>query len=307
VSTAVVLSEPTAVSDYELEYFPTAYVNTTSFNPAVLGLIHNKEYWTINRVSGSAQAKIALVTYDFTNSGFTSFASGDATVARFDSGSSSWVDAGNTANTVNANIGLLASAANTDFGVFTFAKTPIVVLPITLTSFTAQATTGGALVKWSTAKEENNAKFEIEKSFDGKNFFVIDSRNGQGNATTASNYEFLDLSFKQSAYYRLVDVSVSGKKKTHTEFTKFVKGLDNSLSVIAYPNPVTTKLYVTVGSVSKENVKLLLTDLTGKTLKVKTADSTQPIELDVAGIATGSYILQVIKDSGNVSKKIVKL
>ena len=115
------------------------------------------------------------------------------------------------------------------------------------------------------------------------------------------------MNFTQSAYYRLVQVDASGSRKTYTELTKFVKGLDNSLSVNAYPNPVTTKLYVSVGSSAKENVKLLITDMSGKVLKVKSADSSKAIELDVAGLASGSYILQVVKDSGNVSKKIIKL
>ena len=47
--------------------------------------------------------------------------------------------------------------------------------------------------------------------------------------------------------------------------------------------------------------------MSGKVLKVKSADSSKAIELDVAGLASGSYILQVVKDSGNVSKKIIKL
>ena len=50
------------------------------------------------------------------------------------------------------------------FGVFTLAKTPLAVLPIKLTLFTAHATTGGALVRWSTSEEKNNAKFETEKT-----------------------------------------------------------------------------------------------------------------------------------------------
>lgn len=292
-------------SVFEIEYFPSAYTNTTSFDPDEIGAIYDKEYWSINRTNGDVEVRIGLTILDFSASGFSSLAVGDAMVVMFDG--SSWSSLGNTDRSVNDNKGYIMGYASASSGIFTLAKSPSVVLPITLLSFTANATTGGALVKWSTAKEENNAKFEIEKSFDGKNFFVIDSRKGQGNSTTVSSYEFLDLSFKQSAYYRLVQVDAGGKKTAYTDLTKFVKGLDNSLSVVAYPNPVTTKLYVTVGSANKENVRLLLTDLTGKTLKVKNADSTQPIELDVAGVATGSYILQVIKDSGNVSKKILKL
>ncbi len=308
IGTGVTFSDVTGANDteFDVEYFASAYSNTTSFNTAVLGLIHDKEYWSVSR-TGDAETKLEFTTFDYLNSGFTSFATSDATVARFNSGSNEWVDAANSAFTVNGNAGGITTNLNANFGVFTFAKTPLAVLSVKLSSFTAHSTTSGALVKWSTSQEENNARFEIEKSFDGKNFFVIERRNGQGNSTTVASYEFLDLNFKQSAYYRLVQVDVDGKKTTYADLTKFVRGFDDAFSVTAYPNPVTTKLYVTVGSAGKEDVKVLLMDLTGKALKVKSSDGVQPIELDVAGIATGAYILQVVKESGNVSKKILKL
>ena len=308
VSTVVGIVDPVSgPSDFDVEYFSGAYSNTTSFNPISLGMIHDKEYWTVNRLNGAADAKISLTTYDFLNSGFTSFAAVDATIARFDGLSNMWQNALNSANSVNGNTASLTSKQNIAFGVFTFAKTPIAVLPVSLLDFSAKAVVGGASVKWSTAKEVNNASFEIEKSVNGKDFVTVGTKAAANNVLNGANYEFLDVNFTQSAYYRLVQVDASGSRKTYTELTKFVKGLDNSLSVNAYPNPVTTKLYVSVGSSAKENVKLLITDMSGKVLKVKSADSSKAIELDVAGLASGSYILQVVKDSGNVSKKIIKL
>lgn len=293
-------------SDFELEYFPVSYLNVASFDPLVLGYIHNKEYWTVNKLSGNAQAKVGLTTYDFTASGFSSFATLDAVVARFNTGTNTWVSAGNDSFSVIGSTGTMTSGLNTDFGVFTFAKTPG-VLPVALVDFTAKLSTGGALIRWTTSSEQNNAKFEIEKSLDGKNFSVIDSKLGKGNSTTVSNYEVTDAGFKQSAYYRLAQIDANGTRTTFDKLIRFVKGFDQDLSVLAYPNPVTTKLYVSLGASAKENVKLLLTDMTGKTLKTKKAENSPLVELDVAEIGPGSYILQIVKESGNVSKKIVKL
>ena len=293
-------------SDFELEYFPVSYVNVINFNPAVLGAIHNKEYWTVNKLSGNAQAKVGLTTYDFATSGFSSFATADAVVTRFDAGGNAWVSAGNDSFSVIGATGTITSGLNSDFGAFTFAKTPG-VLPITLVDFTAKASTNGALIRWTTSSEQNNAKFEIEKSLDGKAFSVIDSKAGKGNSTTISSYEVVDASFKQSAYYRLAQIDADGTRITFDKLTRFVKGFDQELSVLAYPNPVTTKLYVSLGTSAKEDVRLLLTDMSGKTLKTKNADGSQLMELDVAEVGPGSYILQVVKNSGNVSKKIVKL
>ena len=299
----VALTGATGTGSVTAEYFPVSY--SSLVKDALLGSVSNKEYWSLAQ-TGTLNAKLKLSSFDLALSGLFTGTLQDAVIARYDNAQSKWVTLGNSAYFAGTENHVTANTAVTDFGFFTFGSNTA-VLPVKLTSFMAQAVTGGALVKWSTASEENNATFEIEKSFDGKSFFTIDSRKGQGNSTTATSYEFLDLNFKQSAYYRLVQVDAGGKRTTYTDLTKFVKGFDNNLSVVAYPNPVTTKLYVNVGSTVKETVKVLLTDLTGKTLKVKVADSTQPIELDVVGVATGSYILQVIKASGNVSKKILKL
>ncbi|WP_343535597.1 T9SS type A sorting domain-containing protein [Pedobacter sp.] len=306
-STAIGLTDVVGTaSDFELEYFPMSYVNVTNFNPAALGYVHNKEYWTINKLSGNAQAKVGLTTYDFTTSGFSSFATLDAVVTRFDVGGNEWVTAGNDSYSVIGSTGMITSGLNTDFGTFTFAKTPG-VLPIALVDFTAKASINGALIKWTTSSEQNNVKFEIEKSLDGKNFSVIDSKPGKGNSTSLSSYEAIDASFRQSAYYRLAQIDRDGTRITFDRLTRFVKGLEQELSVLAYPNPVTTKLYVSLESSTKEHVKLLLTDMAGRTVKTKNADNSGVVELDVAGIGSGSYVLQIIKDSGNVSKKIVKL
>ncbi|GAB1463416.1 T9SS type A sorting domain-containing protein [Pedobacter sp.] len=286
-------------SSFTVEYFPAAYVSSVK-GPGLTSVSSN-EYWAVNRTSGSLTAKVKLYSFDLVASGFGIL--DDAVVSEYSAVNNRWETFGSSTFVNGIPGSVTANVVSSNFGYFTFGANTA-VLPVALLSFTAQPATGGALVKWSTAKEENNAKFEIEKSFDGKNFFVIDSRKGAG---SAASYEFLDLSFRQSAYYRLVQFDAGGKKTTYSDLTKFVKGLDNSLAVVAYPNPATVKLYVSVASSTKENVKVLLTDLTGKTLRVKDADTSQPIELDVAGIARGSYIVQVIKNSGNVSKKILKL
>ena len=293
-----------STSVFEIEYFSSTH--SSSVKDAGLTSVSGNEYWTVNRISGTLSAQVRLYTFDLATSGLFPGTFSDVVVAKYSTGNSRWENLGASGNVTGTPNYVTANVVSSDFGDFTFGSNTQ-VLPINMISFTVQATIGGASVKWSTVKESNNVRFEIEKSLNGKDFLVVGTKAAANNAANGANYEFLDVNFTQSAYYRLVQVDVSGKRKTYNDLTKFVKGLDNSLAVNAYPNPVTTKLYVTLGSSAKENVKLLITDMSGKILKVKTADSSQAIELDVAGLASGSYILQVVKDSGNVSKKIIKL
>ncbi len=82
-------------------------------------------------------------------------------------------------------------------------------LPIELTSFTGLATQSGINLNWSTASEENNSHFEIERSADGQEYNPIGKVNGHGNSSVALKYSFIDVSPLQGInYYRLKQVDL---------------------------------------------------------------------------------------------------
>lgn len=86
------------------------------------------------------------------------------------------------------------------------------VLPIKLVSFTASKNKDKVELLWSTANEQNNSHFEIERSIDGLSFETLNKTTAAGNSTTFVNYFFVD---KKPAlgtnYYRLKQVDYDGK------------------------------------------------------------------------------------------------
>ncbi len=78
------------------------------------------------------------------------------------------------------------------------------IIPVELTSFTANVVDGKIKLEWQTASELNNAGFEIEKSVfspqsatggsvgNKKNWEEIGFVNGKGTTTEISNYSFVD-------------------------------------------------------------------------------------------------------------------
>lgn len=84
-------------------------------------------------------------------------------------------------------------------------------LPVELVSFTAEKLSQNALLKWSTASENNFSYFSIEKSEDGINFSEAGRVNSRGSASASASYDFFD--FNSTSYYRLkmVDLDGSGK------------------------------------------------------------------------------------------------
>jgi hypothetical protein len=86
------------------------------------------------------------------------------------------------------------------------------ILPVDLLSISAEAEENAVILRWKTASEENNAYFDIEKSFDGKNWAFVNRVNGAGNSAKTKNYAVFDYEpAAGTSYYRLKQVDYDGK------------------------------------------------------------------------------------------------
>ncbi len=177
------------------------------------------------------------------------------------------------------------------------------VLPVDLISFEASLKSNGVVIKWISKNESNNAHFILEKSLDGTNFGLLSKLVAKDNTDQQKNYEFVDQTFNQQAYYRLTQVDINGKTTIFNDLIRFVKGI-NTTSVVIYPNPTTA--FVTIKSNNfKDGLKVTLSDLTGKILH---RNSTQSAQMDVSleKFPKGLYILKSEDQGGTSIHKIVK-
>jgi hypothetical protein len=91
-----------------------------------------------------------------------------------------------------------------------------VSLPIELLYFQAEVNERYNHLTWSTASEDNNDYFNIEKTQDGVVFYNIATINGAGNSSTQNYYEYDDYELKNNiTYYRLKQTDYDGKFKYH--------------------------------------------------------------------------------------------
>ena len=92
------------------------------------------------------------------------------------------------------------------------AKMSNVPLPIVIASFTVREKDCEIWIDWSTASEEENELFIVEKSIDGRNFEPIASINGAGNSAGLQNYQYVDRGNYMSSnlYYRIKQVDFDG-------------------------------------------------------------------------------------------------
>jgi hypothetical protein len=111
-------------------------------------------------------------------------------------------------------------------------------LPIELISFEGYEMDGVVILEWSTASEENNDYYSIERSSDGVNYELISTMPGAGNSTSVLEYTYIDSSpFLGRSYYRLRQTDFDGASETFNpitvDFTTLVEG-----KLIIGPNPV---------------------------------------------------------------------
>ncbi|MGH1437393.1 MAG: T9SS type A sorting domain-containing protein [Lewinella sp.] len=188
---------------------------------------------------------------------------------------------------------------NSGFGPFT-GSTFGAPLPVEFTSFTAQTDRAGVLLKWQTAKEENNDYFQIEHSIDGRNFSTLGKVEGNGTTNNFSNYTFLDE--KPAAginYYRLKQVDYDGAFE-YSDIASAQFG-DGSATVVVYPNPFSDQLTLSLPTGSDINDRasnpvLKITNLHGQVVRQEVIVSTPNYSLNLGDLVAGTYILQVYQD-----------
>jgi hypothetical protein len=111
-------------------------------------------------------------------------------------------------------------------------------IPVELSAFFALQTENGILLKWTTATENNNSGFLIERSTDKINFNEVAFVNGKGTSTEVNDYEYADvISNPGIYYYRLKQVDFDGSFTYSNIIETEVEGPQVFNLSQNYPNP----------------------------------------------------------------------
>ncbi len=188
-------------------------------------------------------------------------------------------------------------------------------LPIELVGFRAELRSKDAFLTWATATERNNYYFNIERSFNGKDFESIASMAGKGNSSETAYYQFLDKNLSQQAasnkiYYRLRQTDFD-RQTTVSEIVvlemKYKSGqleLGTVLAMDAYDE-------VRVRFVTPEagNIQSVLFDLSGRVLQtrqIEAAEGINEMKIDLTEQYKGVYILSLNDGRQIVTTKILR-
>ena len=179
-------------------------------------------------------------------------------------------------------------------------------LPIELLDITAKTKQTNIQVDWTTASEENNDYFTLERGVDGRNFEPIGTLPGKGTTSEINRYSFLDESPERGInYYRLKQTDYDGQFTYSKIVSAEIEGAEN---YEIYPSIVKDNLTILRGGTKTEESLIKIHDITGRSFHSITfgaAESETIISLD--NLTSGVYYVSIYSNDSVETFKIVKL
>ncbi|RQO29956.1 hypothetical protein DBR32_13660 [Taibaiella sp. KBW10] len=171
-------------------------------------------------------------------------------------------------------------------------------LPVSLLHFEVSQEAGKAILTWSTASEQHNKGFEIERSTNAKDWYPVDfvaSQADNGNSSTLLDYRFTDgHPLSGINYYRFKQTDIEG---TYTYSPIKSLSFTNSATISLYPNPAADKLSV-AGLSGTAHIDIF--DLSGKRVLSAEMSNQLPV-LNIQAITPGLYVAALSTAEGQVS------
>lgn len=170
-------------------------------------------------------------------------------------------------------------------------------LPVSLINFNSKVQTNGSVsLNWSTASENNNSYFLIERSADGITFNKLTRvYSKDGNSTSRLDYQFTDENpLSSNNYYKLSQFDNDGKSKELG--LRVEKGLLITQSSSIYPNPLKVSAFnVVLNEQINGPVSVSVSSISGKEIYrnvVQVASGNLKVELPFKP-SNGIYLVKV--------------
>lgn len=182
-----------------------------------------------------------------------------------------------------------------------------VALPVTLSSFSGKNSGKNNLLNWNVATEDGLDHYELQRSFDGREFTAI----GNVQATGNSNYNYTDdiSSINKPVYFyrlRMIDKDGGFSYSAVVKINVSVKGTFAEVN----PNPFAEVLNINIESDVKDVAVMIVSDLSGRTLLKKavllSAGNNALQVKEAAGLSKGTYVLTISTSKQKQSIKVVK-
>lgn len=182
----------------------------------------------------------------------------------------------------------------TSFSTFGLIASNInIALPVSLKRFDVVAVSNGSKAKlaWETDSEENNARFEVERSSNGLIWEYLGFVEGNGTTSVEHEYVFIDNSpiFPRS-YYRLKQIDIDGRYKFSP--VRWIEFETVANAFLLTPNPASNSAFIQFQKIQKM-VRVQVFNINGQQLSEKLYQNIKQVEIKANHLPSGLYILRV--------------
>lgn len=173
-----------------------------------------------------------------------------------------------------------------------------VVLGVKMASFTASLKSDKVNLDWSTASEENNSFFTVERSENGTSWSAIGQVKAAGNSTSVNFYGFTDASpVAGTSYYRIRQTDLDGQS-TVSEI-KTVNNAATAKTIGLYPVPNNGNTITVTGIRDYSNFQLAVISSNGNAVYTTNLSSAS---VNLPELVKGFYFIRITdKLSGQVN------
>ena len=187
----------------------------------------------------------------------------------------------------------------------TFSYPLAQIIPVELTSFTANANGLDVQLNWTTATETNNYGFEIQRKA-SDDFITVGFMKGNGSTTELKNYSFIDKELTEGTYiYRLKQIDYSGAYHFSDEVEVDVTGPKVFFIEQNYPNPFNPSTKIRFNLAFNSQVSLKVYNLIGEEVAVLITDKLnagrQEVVFNANNLNSGVYVykLEAVGEDGS--------
>jgi len=296
----IALTSLSGSGEFNAKYYTTT-PNTSQMQSPLVSMDPN-EYWAITKVSGGS----AAVAMNWNNSKVAFPLWVLSSIAASNYNGSLWTDQGGSATGNVTTTGAITSNIISSFNLLTFGSR-MVVVPLTLISFTATEQKGSVHLAWETTNEYNVSRFSVERSDDGLTYYSVATVAARNSGNTEYYSADDNKTINQIAYYRLRSTDIDGKTKLSATVTIRKGEAGHQLQLLT--NPVHSQVILQAGDGLKDVFDYEITTAGGQFIvKGKlTIDHAGQYNLPLKqNMPTGSYILSVFNGQKRFSYKIIK-
>jgi hypothetical protein len=165
-------------------------------------------------------------------------------------------------------------------------------------------------VRWATASEINNHKFEVERSEDGISFSKIGEVQGNGTTTERKDYSYNDKTAQQGIryYYRLKQIDFDETYEYSPIVSEMLKGEDLFTVSEFVPNPATDqgKLFIKTGK--EQEIAIEMHNYIGQVVKEGVTylnKGSNTINVDFNDLAAGTYTTRIVAGNKVIVRRVV--